>query len=118
MRQKTENYMNTTLARIEKELSLKPITVTGEDRECTGVYAGDLLSWVMSHAMPGDVWVTIMSNANVIAVASLVDVACVILSEGVTLDEKDAALASEKGICVYTSDMSTYEICAALSSLN
>lgn len=110
--------MKTTLARIEKELSLKRITVTDDTRECTGVYAGDLLSWVMSHAMAGDVWVTIMSNANVIAVASLVDVSCVILSEGVMLDEKDTALAVEKGISFYTSKMSTYEICAKLSSLN
>lgn len=110
--------MNMTLSKIKDALSLNPICVTDEERRCTGVYAGDLLSWVMSHAMPGDVWVTIMSNTNVIAVASLVDVACVILSEGVTLDEKDTALATEKGICVYSSNMSTYEICAALASLN
>lgn len=110
--------MKTTLSTIEKELSLSLVSERTEDRECTGVYAGDLLSWVMSHAMPGDVWVTIMSNANVIAVASLVDVACVILSEGVTLDEQDTSLAREKGICVYTSKMSTYEVCSALSRID
>ena len=43
-------------------------------------YAGDLLSWVMSHATAGDAWVTIMSNINVAAVASLTEVACVIFA--------------------------------------
>lgn len=109
--------MKTVLSTVEKKLSLKKLSGSDNDRECTGVYAGDLLSWVMSHAMPDDIWVTIMSNSNVIAVASLADVACVILAEGVTLDEKDTALAAEKGINVYSSEMSTYEICAALSSL-
>lgn len=35
------------------------------DREITGVYIGDLLSWVMGRAQSGDAWITIMSNANI-----------------------------------------------------
>ena len=56
------------------------------DKEAKGVYVGDLLSWVMSHAVEGDVWITIMSNVNVAAVASLTEAACVILAEGVEPD--------------------------------
>lgn len=48
------------------------------DREISGVYIGDLLSWVMGRAKAGDAWITIMSNINIVAVASLADVACII----------------------------------------
>lgn len=87
-------------------------------RDIGGVYAGDLLSWVMSHAACDDAWVTIMSNPNVIAVASLVDVACVILTEGVTLGEDEAALAAEKGVCVFTTGKSTFEVCRDIAALD
>jgi BioD-like phosphotransacetylase family protein len=79
------------------------------EREATGCYAGDLLSRVMGRACAGDAWITIMSNVNVAAVASLADVACVILAEGVT---PDAELQKKLGIMdmpVFATDMSTYE---------
>ena len=88
------------------------------DREVTGVYAGDLLSWVMSHASADDAWVTIMSNPNVIAVATLVDVACVILTECVTLEDDVLALAKGKGVTVFTTEKSTFEVCRAIAALD
>ena len=74
-----------------------------------GVYIGDLLSWVMGRAQKGDVWVTIMSNRNVPAVAALCDAACVVLAEGVRPDEGMAELAAEKGVNVLLSEHSAYE---------
>lgn len=77
------------------------------EREIEGVYIGDLLSWVMGKADSGDAWITIMSNINILAVASLADCACVILSEGVTLDEETLKTADEKGInVIYFNDSS------------
>lgn len=81
------------------------------DREVCGLYAGDLLSWVMSHAEYGDVWITIMSNINVVAVASLTEVACVVLSEGVELDGDALEAAKKQDICVFSSPKSTAELC-------
>lgn len=99
-----------TLEKLSKELSLN--CLCGDlDREVTGCYAGDLLSWVMSHAQYGDVWVTIMSNLNVIAVASLTECACVILAEGVEPDADVLNVAREKGITVFSDSRSTYELC-------
>ncbi len=85
------------------------------DREVCGCYAGDLLSWVMSHAEYGHLWITIMSNINVVAVASLCEVACIILAEGVTLDDDARAAAENQDICVFESKLSTYELCALAS---
>ncbi|MBR4071364.1 MAG: AraC family transcriptional regulator [Clostridia bacterium] len=85
------------------------------DREICGCYAGDLLSWVMSHAEYGHIWITIMSNINVVAVASLCDVACVVLAEGVELDPDALEAATKQDICVFSSKLSTYELCTLVS---
>ncbi len=79
------------------------------EREVEGVYIGDLLSWVMGRAQSGDAWITIMSNRNIAAVATLADTACIILAEGVQPDEGVAALAEEKGINLLLSDASAYD---------
>ncbi len=90
---------------------------SGEDREVHGVYCGDLLSWVMGNAQSGDVWITIMSNNNVVAVAVLVDVACVILSEDVSLDPGVLELAEKKGINIFSTAESSFSIGAKVAAL-
>ena len=64
------------------------ISLPDGDREIDGAYVGDLLSWVMGRAQMDNAWITIMTNVNVIAVASLADTACVILAEGVSMEDE------------------------------
>ncbi len=85
------------------------------DREIHGAYAGDLLSWVMGRAEADNVWFTIMSNINVVAVASLADVSCVILTEGVTLPEDVLSAAKQKGINVFSTELTTFQAAVCLS---
>ena len=106
-----------TVAALAAQLNLREITVADPDREVTGAYAGDLLSWVMGRVNEGDAWVTIMTNINVIAVASLADVACVILSEDVGVDADVVAAAKAKGITLLGSAASTYAVCKALGEV-
>ena len=86
-------------------------------RTIDGVYIGDLLSWVMGRCQMDNAWVTIMSNNNVIAVASLSDASCVILAEGVELSRDVKELAENKDINVLSSPLSAYEIAVKLSEL-
>jgi predicted transcriptional regulator len=79
------------------------------EREITGVYIGDLLSWVMGRAGADEAWITIMSNRNIVAVATLADTACILLAEGVVPDEGVAQLAQDKGINLLTSPYSAYD---------
>ena len=79
------------------------------DRQVSGVYIGDLLSWVMGRAGADEAWITIMSNRNIVAVATLADTACIVLAEGVTPDEGVAALATEKGVNILQSPVSAYD---------
>lgn len=93
------------------------ISLPDGDRIIDGVYIGDLLSFVMSSCSADNAWITIMSNINVIAVASLTDAACVILAEGVTLEENIAAEAQKKGVNVLSTDKSAYETAVILSKI-
>lgn len=104
-----------TVSEFAKSHSLKILSLP-DDREITGGYAGDLLSWVMGRARSGDCWITIMSNQNVLAVATLADVACILLSEGVTLEKELCDLASAKGINVLSSELDSFELCSLLHS--
>ena len=96
-------------------LGFKALCLPDENREIKGAYVGDLLSWVMGRAKAYDAWITIMSNVNVLAVASLADVACVILAEGVTLDEECLQTAKQKNINVLISDLPIFETAVEIS---
>lgn len=106
-----------TVSEAAKKLGLKTFSMTDELREITGVYIGDLLSWVMGRAKSGDAWITIMSNVNIAAVAALADTACIILAEGVTLDEKVVEVAKAKDINILGTEEPAYEIAVKLSQL-
>ena len=106
-----------TVGEAAVKLGLDPISLTDESREITGAYIGDLLSWVMGRAKSGDAWITIMSNVNIAAVAALADTACIILAEGVTLDEKVVEVAKAKDINILGTEEPAYEIAVKLSQL-
>ena len=92
-------------------------TLPDGDREIDGVYIGDLLSWVMGRAQMDNAWITIMTNVNVIAVASLADTSCVILAEGVEMSEELIATAQEKEINILRSSLPIYETALRLAEL-
>ena len=100
-----------------KDGLLKSAVLPEGDREITGVYIGDLLSWVMGRASSGDAWITIMSNVNILAVAALADCACIILAEGVSLEAEILKTAEEKGINVLCFDKSIYDAAVYLNEL-
>lgn len=95
----------------------KVICMPEPDRVVSGGYAGDLLSWVMGRADAGDAWVTIMSNANIIAVAALADPSCIILSEGVDPDAGVAERAVAQGVNLLCSEKDTFSVCAEIAPL-
>lgn len=74
------------------------------DRAVTGVFCCDLLSIAMGKAPADSAWVTVMGNVNTIAVATLADVACVIIAEGAVLDEVGRTRAKEQGVTVLSTD--------------
>ena len=85
------------------------------DAEITCGYACDLLSWVMAHGEEGMAWVTVQTHLNVVAVASLAEMACVILPEGNVMEPDVLAKANAEGLCVLSSPLTAYEICGRMA---
>ncbi len=98
-----------TVNELMQACGFEAVCLPDSEREVHGAYVGDLLSWVMGRAQEDNAWITIMSNVNVIAVASLSDVSCVILAEGVTLDDELRATAEQKDINVLKSELPAFE---------
>ena len=95
----------------------KPLALPDGDREIDGVYIGDLLSWVMGRAMADNAWITIMTNVNVIAVASLADTSCAIIAEGAEVPEELVETAQEKDVNLLSSAEPIYETAVRLHAL-
>ncbi len=83
--------------------------------EVTCGYSCDLLSWVLAHGKQGMAWATVQTHVNVIAVAVLMEMACVILTEGVELEEASLKKALAEGMPVLATDKTAYEVCGIMS---
>lgn len=100
-----------TVRKLVNDLGYK--VIAGEnniDKEIEGVYICDLLSWVMSHAIKNDAWITVQTNINVVAVALLTEVACVIIPEDIEVEQGTIDKANEEGIPILSSSKSQYNI--------
>lgn len=84
---------------------------TGLERQVGGIYACDLLSWVMSHASQGDGWITIHTNLNVVAVALLTEAACIIIPENIEVEQGTIDKAVREGIPILSTSHTTYQVC-------
>ncbi len=97
--------------------SLEFLNRANTDAQIEGGYAGDLLSWVMGNAKKSNVWVTIMTNRNIIAVASLLELSCIVIAEASEIDDEVVALAAEKGVNLLRSPKPVFELCSEISAL-
>lgn len=102
---------------LAEKLDLKILTEGDLEREVTGCYSGDLLSWVMSRAREGDAWLTVMGNVNAVAVAVLSDCACIILTENAPLDDIAKEKALQQDITFLMSDKNAYNLSVEISKL-
>ena len=84
------------------------------NREVESGYVCDLLSWVMAKGAPGCAWITVMNHMNVIAVAALLDLSCVIIPESIEVDQGVLDKALEEGIPVFSSDKTGFELAGLL----
>jgi len=93
---------------------------TGSDRldaEVTGGYSSDLMSDVMAHARKGDLWITLQGHQNIVAVASLNELAGIILVNGREPDDDTLAKAQVERIPIMVSELSTFEVAGRLYKL-
>lgn len=100
-----------TLQALVDACDLEVLSLADGTRTVDGAYAGDLLSWVMGRAECDNAFLTIMTNVNVVAVAALADLSCIIFCENVPVGEDVLAAARERGINLVRSAAPVYETC-------
>ncbi len=87
------------------------------DREVTGGYCSDLLSDVMGHADEGVVWITLQTHKNIIGVASLKELAAIVLEKEFKPDQDTLELAEQEEIPILGSDKGAFELAGLLYNL-
>ena len=86
-------------------------------KEITGVFVGDLLSWVMGNCEEDQVWITVQSHLNIVAVSALKEISCLVIAHGAEVEEETINKAIEENIAICTSDLSAYDICKKCAEL-
>ena len=107
-----------TLEEIVDKLSLQIRAGGGElGREVTGGYASDLLSCVMARARRGNIWVTLQAHPNVVAVALLLELAGIVITEGVEPEAATLQRAQAEHIPILSSVHTTFTVVSELTRL-
>ena len=89
----------------------------GLDNEITGGYTSDLLSDVMGNVDEGQVWITLQTHRNIMAVASLKEVAAVILVKGLSPAPDAMSHSNEEGIPLLGTSLEAFETSGRLFQL-
>jgi predicted transcriptional regulator len=107
-----------TIRQLVEKLNLEVLGgQDGLDNEVKGGYVSDLLSDVMGNAEAGQVWITLQTHKNVMAIASLKDLAAVILVNNHRAEEDTLAQSNEEGIPILATQSGTFEIAGELYQL-
>ena len=102
------NHLNLQVLTDPKPFSEVPVT---------SGYCSDLLSCVMTGAEPNGVWITLMAHSNIVAVAALLDLSAIIITEGAQPDPETIQKANEKDVIILSSPHPNFQIVGQLWEL-
>jgi predicted transcriptional regulator len=103
------------IGQVVEQLSLR--VLAGENylgREVHWGYCCDLLSRVMSKGKKGGLWITVQTHMNIVAVAVLTEIACIIIPEGIQVEEEVLKKAEDEKVVILSSDMTAFELAGKL----
>jgi predicted transcriptional regulator len=106
------------ISEIIPALDLKIISGhTGLSNEITGGYVSDLLSDVIGNATEGNIWITLQTHQNIIAVASLKEISAVIIVKGLTPEQDTKEKSNTENIPVLSTELDTFNIAGRIFEL-
>jgi len=96
-------------------LSLKVLSGSKNlNRSVSSVYCSDMLSRVMTSGLKEGLWITVQTHMNVVAVASLLEMACVLFPEGLEAESDVLQMSEKEGIPLLSSNLTAYELAGRL----
>jgi len=105
-----------TTSKLSEKLGLKKLSES-EDRETASCYISDLLSRVLGGCQSGDIWITVQSSLNMVAVAMMTDASCVILPEGLIAPDNVIEKANQEGLIIFSSEESAFSLAVKIAEL-
>ncbi|MGI6311081.1 MAG: DRTGG domain-containing protein [Bacteroidales bacterium] len=101
-----------------RKLGLKVLSGhEGLENEVTGAYVSDLLSDVIGNGREGNVWITLQGHHNIVAVASLKDLAAIIIVKGIQPDEETIRKSKQENIPLLSTEDDTFTVAGKLYNL-
>ena len=107
------------LAEIARILNLTLLTEAKDFSavEPSGGYASDMLSCVLTGSTRQGIWITLQAHSNIVAVAALLDLSAVIITENAIPEPSTVARANEKGVTLFSTGAGNFEIAGRLWGL-
>ncbi len=106
------------LENIVDELDLRILSKGhGLEQEVSSACCCDLLSWVMANGKKNGIWITVKTHVNVIAVASLLDLAAVIIPSNMNVDEKTIEKAQDEGVTILSTHLDAFNLTGMLYNM-
>ncbi len=107
-----------TLKEIIQKLNLEVMSASGDfDREIRGGYVSDLLSDVIANSKKGNIWITLQTHPNIVAVATLKELAGIIIVNKRKPEDETLKKAEQENIPVMVTELSAFEIVGRLYEL-
>ena len=107
-----------SLKELIERLGLEPISCLGSlERPVAAGYCSDLLSCAMKGAKKDYLWVTLQSHVNVVAVASLLGLAGIIITEGNRPDQETIDRAENEGVVLIVTPKAMFTVVGELTLL-
>ncbi len=105
-----------TLQEIISDLNLELLTTKKDFSQIvpSAGYASDLLSCVMAGAKRKGLWITLQAHINIVAVAALLEISAIIITEGAAPDQETIARANEEGVTLLSTDKPTFYVAGKL----
>jgi hypothetical protein len=106
-----------TISDVVRHLAGEQVTASAQAVvQASGGYASDLLSDVIANAREGDVWITMQRHINVVAVARLKGLACVVLVNGRRPEADTLARAEAEEVPIVVTQMPAFQAAGVLFS--
>lgn len=92
------------------ELSLEVVSGGDLNRDISGCFICDLLSHAMGKVETDNLWITVQTNMNIIAIAVLTELSAIIVAQGMDVGEDVINRANDEGVTLLRSEKTAYEL--------